>query len=243
MKLRFSNSLWGIFLLLAAAFILINHFKQFSSFAGIGPGGIIAGVLALAFLVHCIAHLRFARLPIPLAVLYIFFSGPLGLPDIPSKALILASVLASIGLYVLLPARKRCFRHEHRSHSGGDCCQQIPPESCGNDNNPVISTNFGFVSRHLHADSLETVSLNCNFGTLEIFLDQAQLSGNGAEAAINCSFGAVELNVPRHWLIIDRISCKMGAVNMDKHFASQEGAPRLTLAGSVSFGGIEVRAI
>jgi hypothetical protein len=111
-----------------------------------------------------------------------------------------------------------------------------------NDNNPSVSVNFGSVSRRLRADNLETVQLSCNFGALEVFFDQVELGPNGAEVILNCSFGAIELFFPKHWRIIDKLNCTLGGVDVDKGFTtSAENAPQITLTGSVSFGGIEVR--
>jgi predicted membrane protein len=238
MKIKFSNLIWGTFLLLAAAFILIN---QLNGFTNIGIGSIIAAILSLAFFVQCIADLNSSLLPIPLAVLYIIFRTPLDLPNVQTWTLILSSVLASIGLAVLLPHRHR--HHEFKCHGkSGDYSPQISTENSDNDNNPTVSVNFGAVSRHLCASSLETARLYCNFGAIEIFFDQVELNPNGAEVVINCSFGAVKLYLPKNWRIIDKLNCSLGGVDMDKRFsAPEENAPQLTLTGSVSLGGIEVR--
>lgn len=247
-KVRFSNWIWGTFMLLAATFVLSN---QFGGFVEIGVGSIIASVLAVAFAVQCIAHLSFAPLPIPLAVLYIVFQEPLGFRYLHHWTLLLASVLATIGLFILLP--KKQFRiegtwggyHDQRHRSRGGIHQpQMTPTDGGSDNNPSVSVNFGAVSRYLHADCLETAQLYCNFGALEVFFDQSQLSPNGAEAALTCSFGAITIFVPKHWRVIDRINCTLGGVDLDNRFAApEENAPQLTLTGSVSLGGIEVRFV
>ena len=247
--MKFSKWIWGTFLLLAAVFALAN---QFGGFVELGIGSFIAAFLALAFLVQCVAHLTFAPLPIPLAALYIIFQNPLELPYLQPWMLILAAALASAGLLVLLPKKnwhKRlsdsCGGHHIHHHSrSGDHHPQMRAEDGGNDNNPSVSVNFGAASRYLHADCLETAQLYCSFGALEVFFDQAQLSPNGAEAVCYCSFGAITIYVPRHWQVIDRLSCSLGGVDIDHRFAAPaENAPRLTLTGSVSLSGLEVRFV
>ncbi|MCL2193968.1 MAG: hypothetical protein FWB78_11325 [Treponema sp.] len=231
MKFKPSNFAWGMCLLLIAAFVLVN---QFSGFTAIGIGSIIAIIVASIFIVQCMVRRHFAPLPIPLAVLYIVLQTPLGLPTIQIWPMIVAAVLAYIGLDMLLPGKRwrRKFRQSrvHMETKDG--------------NNPSVSVNFGEVSRHLHADALETVQLNCSFGAMEVFLDRTELSPNGAEIVINCKFGAIELSVPGHWQIIDQLDCLAGGVEIKKGSASPtDNAPRLTLSGGVSFGGIEVRRI
>jgi hypothetical protein len=240
MKSRFTNLFWGALLLLAAAFVLTN---KFIGFADIGIGSIVIIILALAFIVHCLAHLHIAPLVIPLAVLYFIFRESLGLPVIPTWKLITAAALAFIGLGILIP-RKRYSCNQCGGDSGrsGDHQQKIPAEG-NNDNNPYVSVNFSAVSRSLNADSLETVRLSCNFGALEIFFNQVELSSNGADAFINCSFGGIQLFIPRHWQVIDKLNCRLAGVDIKSFAAPAANAPRLTLNGSVSLGGVDVKYI
>ena len=237
---RFSNFIWGIFLLLIAAFILIN---QLNGFSDIGVGSIIVGIISLVVIVHCIAHLWFAALPIPLAVLYLVFQEPLNLPAIQTWTIILASVIASMGLSILLPHKHYSYGYKYH-HKSGERVSQMAAENSNKDNKPSFSVNFGAISRHLQADSLETVQLYCKFGAMEIFFDQAEPSPNGAEVLIDCSFGAIKLFIPKHWQIIDKLNCNLGGIDIDKNFAvPAENTPKLTLAGNVSLGGIEIRGL
>ena len=241
MKFKYSNFIWGTFLLLAAIFVLVN---QLTGFTTLGVGSIIAAILSVLVIVQCIAHLNITLLPIPVAVLYIVFQAPLNFPEIKIWILITAAILASIGLGILFPKKRRIGYHKFEHGNKPEYQQQIRTEDSNPDNNPSFNVNFGGISRRLRADSLETVQLSCNFGGMEIFLDGVELNPNGATAEINCSFGAIKLFIPRHWRIIDRINCTLGGVDIEKNFtASTENAPKLTLNGSVSFGGIEVRYV
>ncbi|MDR2923228.1 MAG: hypothetical protein LBU85_07800 [Treponema sp.] len=237
MKSRFSNAIWGLCLLFAAVFVLTNNFF---GFANIGIGRIIIAILALVFIVQCIARLHIAPVVIPLAVLYIIFRDFLGLPEIQTWKLIAASVLAFIGLSILIPQRHRpC----NQCNNSGGSKDHHSAESGGKDNNPYISVNFGAVSRSLNADSLETVRLSCSFGALEVFFNQVELGPNGADAYINCNFGGIQLFVPKHWQIIDKMNRTLAGVDIKSFTAPAENAPRLTLNGSVSLGGVEVKYI
>jgi len=236
MRFGFSRLIWGTFLLLAAALIVFN---QISGFADIGVGSIIAAVLSLAVIVQCTASLHIAPLPIPLAALYIVFQEPFELPYIKIWALILSSVLASMGLAALLPKRRR----RNRCQNDGNH-QQIHTEIGDKDNNPSVHVNFGAVVKRLRADNLETIRLSCNFGALKVFFDQVELSPSGAEAILNCSFGGIELFVPKHWRVTDNLNCTLGGVGIGKDLAeTPESAPKLTLTGNVSLGGVDVRYI
>ncbi|MDR0324846.1 MAG: hypothetical protein LBI19_01955 [Oscillospiraceae bacterium] len=240
-QFKLSKWIWGTLLLLAAAFIIAN---QFNEFVDLGLGSLIVAALAVTFFVQCLAHLSFAPLPIPLAVLYITFRGTLDWPYISPWMLIIAAVLASCGLAVLFPRKwKRVKVSGGGRHSRSFTQSGAQVEDSGGDNNPVIDVTFGAASRYIHADSLETARLICKFGSLEAFFDQAQLSPDGATVVCDCQFGSIEITVPRHWRVIDDISCALGGVNHNGRASPAEDAPQLTVTGNVSFGGIEIRYV
>ena len=253
---------WGVFLLLIAALVVAN---QFGGFLELGFWSIAVAALAVAFFIKCIVDLSFASIPLPLAALYYIFQVPLDLPAITFWPLVLVTVLVTAGLHVLIPQRKFKFKY-HRGHReskytndntvigskriiDGDIEEVLDEfdgqiEEGGSDNNPQISVQFGGGSRYLHADSLETVELDCSFGGLEVYFDHVQLSPNGAEAFLNCKFGAIELYVPSHWRIIDNMSASLGGVDIkNRREAVDENAPTLKVSGNVSFGGVEVHRI
>jgi predicted membrane protein len=242
MACKFSNWVWGTFLLLAAVLVIAN---QSAGFVEIGVFSFIAAALALAFIVQCIASLSFTPLPIPLAALYYIFQEPFGFPPLQFWPLALAALLATVGLSVLFPQKGKR-RYVHIIHDGEpkDRPEKHVESDGGNDNNPSVSVNFGSVSRYIHADCLETVTLNCSFGALEIYFDHAQLSPDGAEVNVNCSFGGIEIFVPRHWQVVDNVGCTLGGVDINSRRAVQtENAPRLTLNGNVTLGDMDVKYV
>ena len=248
MNFNFSSKVWGLFLLLVAAFILLN---QFGGFFDISIGSIVIAGLALALLINIIQHSSITSLPIPFAILYIVFQNPLGLYYIRPWPLIIAAVLATVGLSALFPQRRRKknikiintkIMHEPQ-YANSEI--RIEEGGSGGDNNPSINVNFGSISRYLRTDRLQTLQLSCSFGSLEVFFDQVELAPEGAEVFVNCSFGSVEMFVPNNWRVVDNIGRTMGSVEVKKGLLSQEAkdAPVLTLSGNVSMGSVEVRYI
>jgi len=240
---------WGIFLLLVAALVIAN---QFGGFFELSIWSIIVAALAVGFFIQCIVNLSFGSIPIPLAALYYIFQTPLGLPEMTFWPLVLVTLLATAGMHVLLPnrlfrKRKKDIEFVFTNDDGVTSTRSINDaervEEGGGDNNPRISVQFGGISRYLHANSLETVELDCSFGSLEVYFDNVELSENGAKAYINCKFGAIELYVPSHWRVIDNMSASLGGVEVKGRRDVAEDAPTLTLNGNVSFGAAEVHRI
>ena len=111
-------------------------------------------------------------------------------------------------------------------------------------NNPYISVSFGYASRYLHADNLESAELNCSFGGMEVYFDNVTLSPNGAEVEVNCSFGSIEIYVPSHWRVIDDMNSSLANAEVSRRLQGNDAdAPTIRVTGSVSLGNVEVRRI
>jgi len=144
--------------------------------------------------------------------------------------------------------------NEDAAKSGGDAAKQngdyeettdkTKIEEGDDANNPYISVSFGYASRYLHSDNLESAELNCNFGGMEVYFDNVTLSPNGAEVNINCSFGSVEVYVPSHWRVIDDLNSSLANAEVSRKLRSNDAdAPTIRVTGSVSLGNVEVKRI
>ena len=253
---RNRNWMWGILMLLIAAFIVSN---QLGWLPPLSFWSIVAAVLAVVLLVSCITHKTVTTLPFVLALVYIVLRNQDSVPHVATWALLLAAGLVSAGIGLLLPQKPPKGKFVIGSFFGCDeddwadwddeekaTRRKKARAAVGDiDNNPSISVNFGGLNRYLHADSLETVHLTCNFGGMEIFFDQAQLAPNGATVYLDCKFGGIDLFVPRHWHVNEQISCTLGGVDVTptRRAAPPEDAPQLTIVGNVMFGGVDIHYI
>jgi hypothetical protein len=250
-KLKSSKWAWGVFWLLIAALILSNYF---GGFVELGVWSAIVAALALALMVHCLVSLSFASLPIPIATLYYVFQGHLELPEIQFWTLAIVTVLVTCGLHVLLPRRFWTDKeftfiwndNKKRNRTDGDRDDDgdATIEEGNDENNPYINVQCGHVSRYMHSECLKTMELNCRCGALEVYLDNVQLSPEGAEVHANCKLGSIEVYVPGHWRVINNIGTSLGNAEVDSRLRSADkDAPLLTLSGSVTLGNIEVKRI
>ncbi|MDR1735514.1 MAG: hypothetical protein LBR85_01410 [Oscillospiraceae bacterium] len=249
------NWFWGTFLLLAAAFILATRFMDFAEF---GVGSAIGLLLCAAVLVQTVASKVFAGVAFPLAIMYYILHTPLGWPHINIWMLLLAALLATIGLAILLPKKPRhASGQKSYSYSYGvdverdgdsvapkddpSACSAGRGESGGDDDEPFISSSFSGVNRYLQSQNLRGGTLSNKFGALEIYMNNAKLAPGGATFNISSQFGAIKLYVPKEWQVIDNLTKSFGTVDMKPRFsAAPPDAPALTLVGSVSMGAVEV---
>ena len=259
---RNRNWLWGILMLFAAAIIVLTQLGLFGQFSF---WTMVAAVLAVVFLISSITHKTPTTLPLAAAMVYIVLQNQGILPYVATWALLLAGVLGCAGIGLLLPKKfpqgkvvigAFCgddnddddgeYEYEYDGEEDESKRREKARAKMGDiDNNPSINVAFGGVMRYLHADSLETVSLSCNFGGMEIFFDQAELSPNGATVYLDCKFGGIDLFVPRHWHVDEQINCTFGGAEVvNRKMASPaEDAPQLTITGNVMFGGVDIKYI
>ena len=111
-------------------------------------------------------------------------------------------------------------------------------------NNPYINVSFGYASRFLHADRLESAELSCSFGGMEVYFDHVNLAPEGAEINVNCNFGSIEIFVPTNWYVIDEVRASLANCEVSRRLqANGPNAPTVRLTGSVSLGNVEVSRI
>jgi len=271
-KNRFSKWAWGVLLLLIAALILSNHFGGFVELGVwsiiatvIALLLIVSNIATLSFasLPIPLAILYYVfQIPLDFPFIRFWILAPVTLLATIALHILLPKPKGSGSHYGIFGFDGIKYKHsdddwddddwdddrddaddfdDGSTMTGGDAVQV---EKGNAKNNPRISVSFGEICRYLHADRLETVRLECSFGSLEVYFDQAQLSPGGAEVSVSCNFGSVELFVPRHWRIIHNMSATLGSAEVNGSFEpSDENAPTLTVTGNVSFGSIEVNRI
>ena len=249
------NWLWGILMLLIAALVVASQLGWLLEFSF---WSLVAAVLAVVFLVCSITQRSLSTLPFVIAMVYIVLRNQEIVPHVATWAILLVAVLVSAGIGLLFPQKVPPGKFVVGAFFGGNDWdeedwneedasgrrERARMEMGGIDNNPSISVNFGSLSRYLHADKLETLSLACNFGGIEVFFNQAELSEKGAAVHLACNFGGIDLFVPRHWRVSEEISCVFGGVDKNSRLASPaEDAPELKITGSVMFGGVDIHYI
>ena len=236
--MKHRNYFWGIFLLVAAIFIITG---QVGAFGQIGFWSIAATVLLAAMCISSLFYLNFFGALLSMALLYLIYQQPLHLVEISFWLLLLAAALASMGLSMIFHGHRHACRRDrwhHRWHGGEDTPENI------DGNEILVKSSFNESCKYLRAESLKTAQLISSFGKLSVYFDQVRLSPEGAQVNVDVSFGEMSLYLSKNWLVYDKIHTGFGAVHNDmRNTAPEVDAPALTLTGSVSFGSLEIHYI
>ena len=242
------NWFWGLIFVLSGVVVVAS---QLVSFGQIGVWTIIAAVLLGAVFINSLIRLSFFGMLMSAALFYILFQEPLGWVAISPWLLILAAALISSGLSMLFHRKPKWvtgWKQGHYSSYTGWRGEQIQggsfeelQEGNEDDNHPYTKVSFGEASKYLHSTCLQDGQFYASFGALEVYLDQATLSPEGATIYLDCSFGAIRLYVPRSWKVQEQLSSYLAGVSFDSsHSTADENSPVLTVKGKVSLGEIDI---
>lgn len=238
------NWFWGVFLLLAGGLILLS---QFTSLVTMPVIQIIALVILAALFISSLVRLNYMGMTVCLALAYTIVQETLKLPAINAWVLLLAAVLLGIGLSMLFRRRPKplptppVYPPAQAYPQNGGVHVQTDIAYNSDDDHPYAKASFGSASRYVHAKNLESGQFYCSFGLLEVYLDQALLSPNGAQLYVDCNFGSIKLYVPRDWQVKDQVRATLGGVSQGPVMPGYDPSrPTITLTGYVQLGGIEV---
>ena len=68
-----------------------------------------------------------------------------------------------------------------------------------------LSTSFGSSIKYVNSEDLEHVKLECSFGAMKVYFDNAIIQSGKAQLDMHVSFGGVELYVPRGWRVSNQL--------------------------------------
>jgi predicted membrane protein len=110
------------------------------------------------------------------------------------------------------------------------------------DNTVDELTIFGGKQKVMNSDAFEGGKTNTIFGGLEFDLTNAKLSPDGARMEVFTLFGGTEITVPQDWQVKSNVTPILGGFEDNyRNKQAVEGAPTLTISGTVMFGGIEIK--
>ncbi|GHU40819.1 membrane protein [Clostridia bacterium] len=240
---------WGLICLFAAAYLILNQLF-------ILPGGLVRLAMAAVFLLITIkglAKMNFTEILLPIAGILILYRHEFllwfGLRISP-WTILTAAVLAGIGLSMIFGGGHRRFRigdgkgfigteedKEYREHSGKEHFERVEN---GTDHARIhVKAIFGSVVKYVNTDCFEHAFVECSFGGMKIFFDNAKIPSGNAIIDLGIAFGGAELYLPKEWTLVNRAHAVFGGIE-EKNQNGSVGGPTVTLTGNVNFGGVTV---
>lgn len=104
-----------------------------------------------------------------------------------------------------------------------------------------ISQVFSGSSRKIESQNFRGGKADVVFGSAEIDLRGARLSGGQATLILSAVFGGIEVYVPRDWQVVLEGSPVLGSIESRKSISDVPKTQTLTIKGSAVFGSIEIK--
>ncbi len=234
MERKSDKVFWGLFFILGAVFLLVGRLGYLQD---VNVFTLLFAVFLVACFLKSLFHVEFTGMLFSLAFLAIIFDDELGITAITPWPVLGAALLGSIGLGMLFHRRRHFygdFHHHH--HHMEEYCETVDVEDGSQVN---YGTTFGSSIKYVNSDDFKQASLNCSFGAMKVYFDNAVIQSGSAVINLRASFCGVELYIPKEWKVINHASVSLGGID-EKNHPQSNGTPVVTITGSVSFGGVEI---
>ncbi|NRY64014.1 putative membrane protein [Clostridium beijerinckii] len=222
---------WGILFILAGIFMVISKLGYFPD---INAFSLILTVFLVVIIAKSIPHLNFSGILFPIAFICIIYARQLGITAITPWTVLMAALFGSIGLSMIFHKNVNWIHHNHVHEDYK--FEKIDIEDEGN---IIFRNSFGACIKYINTNEFEQADLNCSFGAMKVYFDNAVMSSENAIVRVNASFSGVELYIPRTWKVDNKTNVFLGSVD-EKNRKNERSTNTLTLVGDVSFSGVEI---
>lgn len=228
---------WGVFLVLAGAYLVVSNLGFMPS---VGVFSILFTIACIAIIVGSIPKMEFGGIFFPLAIIGIIYDKQLHIESLTPWTILVVALLATIGFSLLFsPAKKKMKRRHHNAeHHGFD---GIEAEEV-NGQKIHLRSNFGGLIRYITSDDLQYVHINNSFSGAKVYLDGAQVPSGNVTVEMESKFCGTEIYIPKNWKVVNQVQASFGSVDI-KGNANDMTNVTLTLMGSISFGGLEIHYV
>lgn len=229
--MRKERIFWGIFLLVGAVVLLISKLGHFSD---VNVFSLLFTILLIGIIIKSVTRLSFPGILFPLAIIGIIYDDKLGITAITPWTILLVALLGSIGLSLIFNRRPKWSKVDYKWD--GHETETIDIEDEGH---IMLSTSFSGSIKYINTDKFEQANLQCKFGDMKVYFDNATMAKESAVVKLEASFCGIQLFIPRTWRVENRTNASFGSVE-EKNRRDSVTTNTLTLIGDVSFSGVEI---
>ncbi len=189
------NITYGILFVLAGVVLVLNNLGIFGN---INFFSVILSMVLLALSISGFVERNFYKGLFPLAFIGIIFDKELGITSITPWTLLLATLLASIGLSIIFGKKIR---------------KPNKWNYISNNYNGEYKVTFGETVKYVTGE-VDKVDVSCFCGTLDIYLDNATFKNAKVEININVNCGEVRMYIPKNCRVTNNIDEILSSTNI-----------------------------
>lgn len=249
MKAKWSRIFWGVGLIAAAVFLVIDqlHLLPFT----IGFWAIFWTVVFVASLITSVINKNLYGAIFSIAFLVIVYAKPLHISALSPWTILLVAILVSAGISlifrnsfkptIIINGKKVNANWSDLINKNFKADDVITDNSFGVDSdNVVISGKMTEASRYIHSQNLKTVTIDSSMGDVSVYLDDAKAAGDEVIMNINTSMCDVDVYIPSDWQVENNMQNSLSDVDIDH---SKGTGTKLILQGRNTMGDLTVKHV
>lgn len=224
---NFNKIFWGLFFLVAGAFVIFNQMGYYTNFNLVT---LILTIFMVAIFIKSIYPVKFFGLLFSLAALVIIYDKQLNLEVITPWPVLITALLGTIGLSIIFPR-----------HNYSKCNNKHFDKVIDDIDEDVINyeIRFGSSVKYINSDNFKEANFSCAFGALSIYFNNAKMENDVAIVNLDASFSGVELYIPKEWKVINELDSNLAGIE-EKNNSSKDSSKTLKLRGRVNLSGLEI---
>ncbi len=249
MKAKWSRIFWGVGLIAAAVFLVIDqlHLLPFT----IGFWAIFWTVVFVASLITSVINKNLYGAIFSIAFLVIVYAKPLHISALSPWTILLVAILVSAGISlifrnsfkptIIINGKKVNANWSDLINKNFKADNVITDNSFGVDSdNVVISGKMTEASRYIHSQNLKTVTIDSSMGDVSVYLDDAKAAGDEVIMNVNTSMCDVNVYIPSDWQVENNMQNSLSNVDIDH---SKGTGTKLILQGRNTMGDLTVKHV
>ena len=238
--MRHKNILPGLGLILIAVVIM-------GSAVGIIPDipwfKLIAGCMFTSWALKALVRRDFFGTFMSLSIVGWIFDKEFGIEELAPFPLLLAAACLGLGLNMIFGKKHRVVNIRYREDGQwkeGDF-SNVKVEEWSNDGRHVeLQNTFNSTSKYVNAAAFSTANLENNFGSANVYFDNATIANNHAEVQLENNFGRMNIYMPGKWRATVSQSSAFGHVNIFGEPNRDMDAPHVVIKADSNFGELNI---
>lgn len=226
------SAFWGVILVLAAVYIIINNLGFMPD---INIVRLAIAIICLIVFFKALVKIEFGGMLFSAAILLILFDEQLGIEQITPWPVLFAALFGSLGLNMIFGNRTETYKKSHNSYDYGKA-EYVSGDEV------MVHAMFNGCKKTISSDNFTKAIISCKFGGMEISFDDAVIQSGRAVVQLDVSFAGVELYIPQSWRVENHTEGMFAGFEEHRSHSDGEG-PTVVFEGNVRFAGVEIYRI
>ncbi len=228
------NVFWGVILVLAAIYIIVN---SLGFMPDVNVVRLAVGIICVMVFCKSLYRLQFGGMLFSAAIFAITFDNQLGITAITPWPVLCAALLGSIGLEMIFG--KQVIRGNKNAKKNSSF-NSVEGGFVSGEEVVLNAGVFNGYKKTVSSDDFKKASIYAKFSGAEISFDDAVIQSGSAIVDLDVIFSGVEVYIPKSWIVVNETDCMFGGFEEHRsQYAGEEG-PTVIFRGSVRFSGVEI---